>query len=413
MIKFLTALTLSLSLSFSFIARAAAQTEPPPERIGTVIGQIANGTAGGEVPGDVAVVLHAWDDNGETVMLAKRGVADSSGAFRFDDVPMQDGWVFAAMVSVNDVTFFSEPGKVTPETTEIALPLQIYETAADATPVFISQLHTLLEFAQGEVLVTEVYVLSNPTDRAIVGGVKLAKSQIATLQFALPSNANKVSFDDSSGASFVITPDGFADTDAVLPGENTTKAIVSYSLPYASGASFTHGLNYPVEAVNILLRSDTGVALTGFGESKPLDAGTGEAFDLYTAGPLAAGEPLAITLKGEPAYYVSSGKSGTMGESSTLVPNTPANRWGIPAAAAIVGAAMIGFGVWWWRRGGESEEESDAGEPETEWANVLRAIAELDDAYEREEMAEEDHRIRRAELRARAKAMLQAKEDKQ
>ncbi len=105
MIKFLTALTLSLSLSFSFIARAAAQTEPPPERTGTVIGQIANGTMGGEVPGDVAVVLHAWDDNGETVMLD--GVADSSGAFRFDEVPMQDGWVFAAMLSYNDVTYFS------------------------------------------------------------------------------------------------------------------------------------------------------------------------------------------------------------------------------------------------------------------------------------------------------------------
>ncbi|MBI3177234.1 MAG: hypothetical protein HYZ35_04515, partial [Chloroflexi bacterium] len=361
------------------------------------------------VPGDVAVVLHAWDDNGETVM--RDGVADSSGAFRFGDVPLQDGWVFAAMVLYKDVTFFSESGTVAPETTEIALSLNIYETAADATPVVVSQLHTLLEFAQGEVLVTEVYVLSNPTDRALVGGVALPDGQMATLQFALPSNANKVSFDDSSGASFFITPDGFADADPVLPGENTTKAIVSYSLPYASGASFSHGLNYPVEAVNILVRSDIGVALTGFGESKPMDAGTGDAFDLYTAGPLAAGEPLAITLKGEPAYYVSSGRSGTMSESSTLAPNTPANRWGIPAAAAIVGAAMIGFGVWWWRRSGESEEESDTGEPETEWSTVVRAIAELDDAHQRGDINEEAYDSQRAGLRVRAKAILQAKEE--
>jgi hypothetical protein len=40
------------------------------------------------------------------VMPAKRGQADASGAFRFEDVPMQDGWVFAAMLSHRDVTFF-------------------------------------------------------------------------------------------------------------------------------------------------------------------------------------------------------------------------------------------------------------------------------------------------------------------
>lgn len=83
MIKLFAALALSFSLSFSFVWRAAAQSEtPPPSRTGTVYGQIANGTQGGEIPGDLAVMLHAWDEQGETVMLDSK--ADASGMFRED-----------------------------------------------------------------------------------------------------------------------------------------------------------------------------------------------------------------------------------------------------------------------------------------------------------------------------------------
>ncbi len=119
--RFLSALALALALALAFGPHAAAQTGTPPAgRTGTVTGQIASGTPGGEVPGDLAVMLHAWDASGETLM--KDGKADSSGAFRFDGVPMQDGWTFAAMLSYKEVTFFSEPAEVRPETKELSLP---------------------------------------------------------------------------------------------------------------------------------------------------------------------------------------------------------------------------------------------------------------------------------------------------
>ncbi|MEK7312160.1 MAG: hypothetical protein AAB382_09320, partial [Chloroflexota bacterium] len=149
MTKFLTTLALVTSLLVSIASSASAQTTTPPagDRTGTVTGQIANGTKGGKVPGDLVMMLHAWDENGETVMLD--GKADASGAFRFETVPMKDGWMFAAMLSYNDVTFFSDGVEVQPGAKEIPLALAIYETSSDASQAWVSQYHTLLDFAPG------------------------------------------------------------------------------------------------------------------------------------------------------------------------------------------------------------------------------------------------------------------------
>ncbi len=404
---------LTLTLTLTLAPRAAAQSgTPPPERTGTVTGQIVNGTSGGEVPAGLAVMLHAWDEVGEAVMLD--GAADLDGAFRFEDVPMKDGWVFAAMLSYNDVTFFSENGEVASQTKEIALPLTIYETTSDASTVRIAQMHAFLDFAPGELTVGEIYVLSNPGDRAVAGGLALPDNRTATLQFMLPAGVNEVGFQgDNSGQRFVITPEGFADTGAVLPGEGTAQVIVTYSLPYSSGMTFAHTVNYPVEAVNVLMSADSGVTLAGKGLSDPTprQMQTGETFNVYAAGPLASGESITVTLTGQPIYHAGDEASGAMTQPQPSALAAVAERWGFPIAGGILGVAMIVFGAWWWRRGARidvaSEPEFD---PAADWETVLRGIAELDEAHERGEVIEEAYRTRRAELRMKAKAILQAKE---
>jgi hypothetical protein len=418
MTKFLTTLTLVASLFVSIASSASAQTTTPPagDRTGTVFGQIANGTKGGKVPGDLVMMLHAWDENGETVMLD--GKADASGAFRFETAPMKDGWMFAAMLSYNDVTFFSDGVEVQPGAKEIPLALAIYETSSDASLVWVSQYHTLLDFAPGEVIVNEIYILSNPTDRVIVGGLRLAGGSTATLQFALPAGANKVRFEgDDPGTRFILTPDGFADTAAVLPGEEMAQVMLTYTLPYSSGMTISHAINYPVEATNVMLRADSGVTLTGkgLGEATRKEVAPGAVFDIHTGNPLAPGDSLTVTLTGEPTYSAANGMSGAMAESVEPVATTIANRWGIPAAGALLGLAMIGFGIWWWRRPSERMDEvaEHAAWPITA-QSVLDAIATLDEAYERGEVSDEDdYRSRRAELRAQARAILQARQSVQ
>jgi len=323
---------------------------------------------------------------------------------------MQDGWAFAAMLSYYDVTFFSETAEVQPEIKELALPLIVYETTSDASAVRISQMHVFLDFVSGKLTVGEIYVLSNTGDRAVVGGLPLPDGKTATLQFTLPAEANEVRFEGEDTARFVITPEGFADTGAVMPGESTAQVVVTYVLPYTSGMTFAHAVNQPVEAANVLMRADSGVTLAGDGLSEPTprEVQTGESFNIYAAGPLAPGESLAVTLSGEPSYRMADGMNDTMTEPPASALSATIKRWGIPIAGGILGVALIGVGVWWWQRSGRPEIEPQEVVRGDDWSGILQTIAALDEAHERGEVAEEDYCSRRAELRARAKTILQA-----
>jgi hypothetical protein len=210
----------------------------------------------------------------------------------------------------------------------------------------------------------------------------------------------------------VITPEGFADTGAVMPGESTAQVVVTYVLPYTSGMTFAHAVNQPVEAANVLVRADSGVTLAGDGLSEPIprEMQTGESFNIYAAGPLTPGESLAVTLSGEPSYRMADGMNDTMTEPPASALSATVNRWAIPIAGGILGVALIGVGVWWWRRSGKPEEVVQSDDWSSAAVSAVQAIAALDEAHERGEVAEADYRSRRAELRAHARAILQAQE---
>src|SRR5512134_3090668 len=124
----LATLALFFLLFLTLAGRAAAEGDPPEETgwIGMVTGQVTNGTAGGLTPGGLSLMLHAWEGDSEMVMLD--GALDDSGAFGFETVPMDAGWTFAAMLSYNEVTFFSETVEVQSGMDKVTLPLTVYET---------------------------------------------------------------------------------------------------------------------------------------------------------------------------------------------------------------------------------------------------------------------------------------------
>lgn len=363
--KIFLALTLTISLALTLVLTALAQTPIPPRTV-NITGQIVNGTPGGTVPANSSVLLHAWDEERETVMLG--GTADSSGKFRFDNVPIQDGWVFAVMLNYQNMTFLSTPAEAKPDTKALTLPLTIYESTTDSSSVSVAQIHTFLDFVPGKLTVGEIYVLSNSGDRAVVGGLKLANGKTATLQFALPDGAQEVSFEDEDPGRFVITPNGFADTGSINPGKGSRRVTVTYTLPYTSGMTFTHKVNQPVESVNVLLRTDSGVMATGNEVSllTTRTMQTGETFNVYTTNSRSPGDSIAVTLTGKPNYYVppattntTTNKTNSTTSSSTSVTNTYENRWGIPVSAGMLGAAMIVAGLWWWKRNKDFEDEQE------------------------------------------------------
>ena len=425
------ALSLFLALPFSFTGVARAQDGPPtqatgpaavaatPARTGTVTGQLTNGTASGTIPGSLAMMLHARDETGETVML--NGTLDQKGAFRFDNVKMQDGWIFAAMLVYNGVTFFSESVAVTPGSNQISLPLTVYETTTDASAVRIDQLHTFLDYAGGEVAVGEVYLISNASDRVVSDTVDLPDGRKASLEFALPDGASHVSFEaNASTADFsMIDAAHFAASTPLQPGSGRSQVIVQYTLPYKSGMEISHPIRYPAVAVNIIERADAGVTVSGprLAEPKTTTMGDGGKYLVYSLGTVSAPAGLTLSLNGEPNYQASGGGASTA-EAAPSGLTAALERAALPIAGGVSGLTLVGLGVWWLRRAGRQateEEDTGSGPPapsagQADWTGVLQAIALLDAAHERGEVPEADYTEQRTALKAQARAILQAEQ---
>ncbi len=416
-------LSLSLFLSFAPIARAqqgGPTAEPTPasgDRTGVVTGQLANGTAGGDVPGNLAMMLHAWDDAGETLMLD--GTVKERGAFRFDNVEMQDGWTLAAMLTYNDVTFFSESETVAPASNEISLPLTVYDTTTDASAVRIAQFHAFPDYAGGEVTVAEVYVLSNTSDRVVAGAVELPDGRKASLEFALPDGANRVSFEaNSSMANFsMIDAARFADATPLQPGSGRSQVIVQYTLPYKSGMEISHAIWYPVDGINIIQRADAGVTVAGPGlaEPKTTTMGDGTNYVVYALGPVPAAAGLTLTLTGKPNFQALEGAAPVTEAASQSGLTAGLEGAALPIAGGILGTTLVGLGLWWLRRAGrqETDDEELSSEPATasvgpaNWTGVLQAIAQLDAAHERGEVPDADYAEQRTAWKAQARALLE------
>ena len=112
----------------------------------------------------------------------------------------------------------------------------------------------------------------------------------------------------------------------------------------------------------------------------------------YTAGPIAAGEVLEFRI---------SGRMLGAEDESDLTP-----LMGLVIGGAVLGIVLIGLGLWWYRFGGRpSPAELD------DEADVLRAIAELDDEHAAGKISEAQYRKRREALKKRALEFMQEEND--
>ncbi|GAB4262644.1 MAG: hypothetical protein Kow0080_00180 [Candidatus Promineifilaceae bacterium] len=374
---------------------AAAQSDDTavqPETVITVIGQIVNGTAGAETPGDVEIMLHIMDVNfNEKNML--HGVTDGDGRFQFDDVPYQPEWLYAVMASYQDATYFSTPMTVLDAETTLELEIPVFEATDDVSAVQVESMHLFFDTDQGGLMVGEIYSFSNLGDRTVVGAAGLDDGTPATLRLTLPPDAASVNFRDSQGR-FFLTEDGFADTAPLLPGMNSGQVVVTYILPYEDGISLERTAVFPTKEINILLPTSLGITLddAGYIAKGQRDMGNGFIVDVYSLEDVAAGTPITIDLSGTLAV------SGT--DPMNTVPEAHTNK-GLAIGMVLLGMAVIGVGIWWYRRPVPEEEEF----PEA-FEEIVQKIALLDAAHDEHEIDNETYQSQRAALREQAQAVL-------
>jgi hypothetical protein len=141
-------------------------------------------------------------------------------------------------------------------TTPVTLTVTIFDTTTDQSDLVVDRMHVFFDFADPEqVQIVEVFVISNPTNKAIVA----AEEGGAVVSFLLPEGAANLQFQDGSlGDRYLETPDGFADTLSVRPGTGDYQVIFAYNLPYKRKLDLSLPMSLPVDSAVVML-PDVGV----------------------------------------------------------------------------------------------------------------------------------------------------------
>jgi hypothetical protein len=356
------------------------------------------------VPSDLDVTLYGFDNM--DMVYSDTVSGGEAGNYIFKDVEIPMGRAYLAAVDYQGSTYGSDVVVAEDISQTLTLPVIIYETMTDTSVLTTDRIHIFFDFVEQDVVqVVELYIISNPTDRAVVA----EEEGGPVVSFSLPEGATNLEFQDGTlGERFIETPGGFADTLRVPPGFGEYQVLFAYDMPYKRSLDFSQEINLPANALVVLL-PDVGVRVkSDYLQEEGVQDVQGQPYRMYNGDGLAAGSTLTLNLSGRP---------DTSGPSLTA----PVNQTSLVIGVGVFGLALIIAGVWLYARSRRREksedalesfegDEADAGSVMEDSDTIMDAIIALDDMYQAGDLPEEAYQSRRAELKVRLQDLLNQEE---
>jgi hypothetical protein len=401
---FAIAVTLSLMLLPITAQVAAQEPTPTPEPVvGRVTGQVVNLTSGGGTPDGVPVVLYALED------LAPRETYDaavaSDGTFSFDPIDLVPGYSYIATLEYENVTYGSTFVDYDGTTDSLQLDIQVYEAVTNPDAIRVGRLHVLVDFVEGWMRVSELYIFDNDGDRVYTGPT--GNPDEGTLQLPLPTGVERPEVERGMGESMVSASSsvfevagGFMDTLPVRPGSSSQQLMVSYEVAYEDEAAITHTLLYPVSSVSLIL-PDIGLAvdsdlLSNAGQR----AMQGMPFIEWDAADVPAGETLSFRISGVPdlealAATQATGaavapQSSAMESPLSVAAGDNTTTWALGVGSLLVATTLAAY---FWNHSRATTHRDRRGD-------LLQSIIDLDSAHERGDVPTARYEYEREMLKA-------------
>ncbi|MCC6616259.1 MAG: cytochrome c [Anaerolineae bacterium] len=236
---------------------AEVQTTEEPGATGVVSGQLTNGTAGGSIPDGQVVRLFAVDAQFESQIFETTANAD--GSFRLEDIPMRSDLQYVLTAEYNDIRFMSEFATIDDSTTELTLPISIYETSNDPSIIQIDAILNQVIAADGGLQVVQVVSYTNTSDHVFLN---VTDDGATSVSIAVPDGAIYQNFTSSD---YVVSEDGSQvfDTQPVLPGEQHLMHV-AFGMPYPNNqATVAQVIPYAVDGSYEVLVASGGLTVAG------------------------------------------------------------------------------------------------------------------------------------------------------
>ncbi len=325
---------------------------------GVIEGQVVNGTAdGGPVEG-LTVTLRVLA--GMEEQPSQTTTTDAEGRFHFEGLITEANHVYTLRLDYQEVEYGSDPLTFSEGETTLSVPIQVYGSTESDEVVSIERAHIFVDFEGDKLLLGEMYIFSNSSDRIYIGAEEVAEGQRGTLHVFLPTGAEGLTFEGGElGQRFFETAEGFVDTWSLPPGQASGRLILSYSLPYdPSGYDLTREIPYPLKALNVLV-AEVGVDVTS--DQLTLEGSRGMQGQSYlnlSGQNLSKGERLTVHFSGSPDSKLGGERDATQAQPSQVQTSDQSLlRW---VALGLV-VLIIGFVVGYPLLRRQSKEAKDKG----------------------------------------------------
>ncbi len=337
-----------------------------------VEGYILNGTAGQSAPTNVPVTIYILHADNSVVSQTLQ--SDAQGNFVANNLPATHGDTLYGEVVYKGLNFFNGPLAYGLDLTA-TLPITVYESTSDNTPVQIDTLHIVaIPIATG-LQVSEIYVLSNLSDRFVAGFGQ------PIMHLSLPTGATGFSPDPNMPADVLqLNGDGVDYYDAVPVGTGSAQIVFQYQLP---GSRFVldRSVLQNVSSVNLLVQGDVSqlqVAGSQFA-NQGVQSMQGTTYQQFSTQNLKPGDKISVTISGV----------------------GPAFDWRVLLGGALIAVGIVGLTVWQVqrRRGSKPKTRPATAQVEEDQDSLLDQIAALDDLHAAGQIDETSYTAQRAQLK--------------
>ena len=394
-----------LPLLAALVAVALAMGLPLPstaQETVSIHGKVVNGTAGAEVPVDLAVLMLITAADG-TLQGTGQTAMEPDGGFLLEDVPLVEGGAYNLSVDYGGVFYGAS---LTPSELFDPVTITVHEPTEDATIIQVQRqvmVISEIDVTERVVTATEFVRFTNPTDRTLRANLETARpGMFSFMRFALPPGAADVTVQSNlRGGEIISVGSGFALTAAVPPGQHSVD--FAYTFPYeGSSLAYRNSLPQGVEIFQILVPEPwAGVEIGGLSPRPPVAIGN-EVYQAWEGRDIPAGPGVQLDFTGlpQPGALARLGRTLSGG-----------NFW-LTAIPSAVGAALLAFLVFGLARrsrpavaDGYAESPDDAASSTIageQRAVLVSQLAALDQRFQDGELEETDYFSQRAELVSRA-----------
>ncbi len=364
-----------------------------------ITGQLSNATLGGSV-GDLTVVLQAFTTEAVEALRLET-TADPDGRYQFDLARVPPNWIYRTVVSYGSLEYSSDFAQLTADNSAAELPILIYETTRDTAVIRLAEIDSVLDFAPQMMRVSELYIISNESERVFVGADGTAED--VTLRFTVPAGASNVQFLRGGQTANDFFPldeqivalgnDEYGLTVPIPPGFGVARVLLQYILPYEPGLSLNRPLVYPLETATLII-ANSGVNLTEGSRWTVVD-GTAAMLNkdvrFYQHPPLEAGESLVYTLTGFPIIV-------TDAQGQQAVVRDEQTELLVGVLVLLFTAVGVIFTGYRWTQSQPPANEQDV---------LIQTLAALDEAYAAQEIRKSGYERQRRETKDRLLAIWQ------